>query len=184
MNYSTSGFPVLHYLLEFDQTHIYSVSDANQPSHPLSPLSPPALNLSQHQGLFHWVSQFFASGGQSIGASASASVFPMNIHGWFPLGLTGLISLQSKGLSRVFSDCGYLSKLLSNTRIWEWGSNFANSSDCAGEMGNWILCMCVNILIFKQWSKLFLYYIRILSSWTNISIGQSSLLGPILWPLA
>ena len=49
-------------------------------------------------------SQFFASGGQSIGASASASVLPMNIQDWFPLGLTGLISLQSKGLSRIFSN--------------------------------------------------------------------------------
>ena len=49
-------------------------------------------------------SQFFASGGQSIGASASALVLPMNIQDWFPLGLTGLISLQSKGLSRVFSN--------------------------------------------------------------------------------
>ena len=49
------------------------------------------------------VSQFFASGGQSIGVSASASVLPMNIQDLFPLGLTGLISLQSRGLSRVFS---------------------------------------------------------------------------------
>ena len=49
------------------------------------------------------VSQLFASGGQSIGASASASVLPMNIQGWFPLELTGLTSLQSKGFSRVFS---------------------------------------------------------------------------------
>ena len=49
-------------------------------------------------------SQFFASGDQSIGASASASVLPMNIQGWFPLGWTGWISLQSKGLSRVFSN--------------------------------------------------------------------------------
>ena len=48
--------------------------------------------------------KIFTSGGQSIGASASASVLPMNIQGWFPLGLTGLISLQSKGLSRVFSN--------------------------------------------------------------------------------
>ena len=48
------------------------------------------------------MSQFFASGGQSIGASASASVLPMNIQDWFPLGWTGWISLQSKGLSRVF----------------------------------------------------------------------------------
>ena len=50
------------------------------------------------------VSWFFASGGQSIGASASASVLPMNIQGWFPVELTGLIFLQSKGLSRVFSN--------------------------------------------------------------------------------
>ena len=50
------------------------------------------------------MSQFFASGGQSIGVSASASVLPMNIQDWFPLGWTGWISLQSKGLSRVFSN--------------------------------------------------------------------------------
>ena len=50
------------------------------------------------------MSQLFASGGQSIGVSVSASVLPMNIQGWFPLGWTGLISLQSKGLSRVFSN--------------------------------------------------------------------------------
>ena len=50
------------------------------------------------------MSQFFASGSQSIGLSASASVFPMSIQDWFPLGWTGRISLQSKGLSRVFSN--------------------------------------------------------------------------------
>ena len=50
------------------------------------------------------MSQLFASGGQNIGASASASILPMNIQDWFPLGLTGLISLLSKGLSRVFSN--------------------------------------------------------------------------------
>ena len=50
------------------------------------------------------MSQFFASGGQSIGVSASASVLPTNIQDWFPLGWTGWISLQSKGLSRIFSN--------------------------------------------------------------------------------
>ena len=50
------------------------------------------------------MSQFFTSGGQNIGASASASVLPMNIQYWFPLGLTGLISLQCEGLSRIFSN--------------------------------------------------------------------------------
>ena len=65
-------------------------------------LSPPAFNLSQHQGLFQRVSS--SHGGQSIEVSASASVLPMNIQDWSFLGLTGLISLQSKGLSRVFSN--------------------------------------------------------------------------------
>ena len=88
-------------LPEFTQTHVHLVSDSIQPSHPL--LSPsPAFNHSQHQGFFP-MSQFFTSGGQSIGVSASASVLPMNIQYWFPLGWTGWISLQSKGFSRVFS---------------------------------------------------------------------------------
>ena len=56
MNCSTPGLPVHHQLLESTQTHVHWVSDAIQPSHPLSSPSPPALNLSQHQGLFQWVS--------------------------------------------------------------------------------------------------------------------------------
>ena len=193
MDCSTPGFPVHHQLPEFTQTHIHQVDDAIQPFHPLSSHSPPAFNLSQHQGLLKWVpllstwnyhnivnwlysiiksvqfsrsvmpnslwphwlqharlpcpspiprtclnscplsqwhpptisssvitfssclqswpasesfpvSQFFASGGQRIETSASASVLAMNIQDWFPLVLTGLISWQSKGLSRVFSN--------------------------------------------------------------------------------
>ena len=68
---STPGLPVLHCLLELAQTHVHWVSDAIQPSHLLSPPSPLALRLSQHQGSFP-VSQFFALGGQSIRASALA----------------------------------------------------------------------------------------------------------------
>jgi len=56
MDWSMLGFPVLHYLLEFSQTHVHSVRDDIQSSHPLSPTSPPALNLPQHQGLFQRVS--------------------------------------------------------------------------------------------------------------------------------
>ena len=103
MDCSTADLPVHQQLPEFTQTHVHGVSDAIQPSHPLSSPSPPALNLSQHQGLFQ-MSQLFTSGGQSIGLSASASVLPMNIQDWFSLGWTGWISLQSKGLSRVFSN--------------------------------------------------------------------------------
>ena len=103
MDCSTPGLPVHHQLPEFSQTHVYWVSDAIQPSHPLSSPSPPAFNFSQHQGLFP-MSWLFASCGQSIGVSASTSVFPMNIQSWFPLGLIGLISLLSQGVSRVFSN--------------------------------------------------------------------------------
>ena len=97
---SMPGFPILQSLLEFAQTHVHWVSDAIQSSHLRSPTSP-VLSLSQHQSLP--MSQLFTSGGQSIGASTSASILPVNIQGWFPLGFTGLISLQSRGLSRVFS---------------------------------------------------------------------------------
>ena len=95
MGYSMPGFPVFQYLQEFAQIHVQWVSDVIYPSHPLLPPSLLALNLSQHQGLFQWVS----SGGQSI--EASASVLPMNIQVWFPLGLTGLSSLLFKGLSSL-----------------------------------------------------------------------------------
>ena len=67
------------------------------------PQSPFALSVSQHQDLF-LMSLLFASSDQSIGASALASVLPMDIQNCFPLGLTGLISLLPKGLSRVFSN--------------------------------------------------------------------------------
>ena len=63
------------------------------------------------------VSQFFASSGQRIGVSASAWVLPMNIQDWFPLGLTGLISLQSKGLSRVFSNTTLPASLDNQKRV-------------------------------------------------------------------
>ena len=56
MNRSTPGLPVHYQLPEFTQAHVHWVGDAIQPSHPLSSLSPPVLNLSQHQGLFQWVS--------------------------------------------------------------------------------------------------------------------------------
>ena len=109
MDCSTPDFPVLHHLLECAQTHVHWVGDAIPPSHPLSSPSPPAFSLSQHQGLFP-VSQFFASGGQGIGASASASVLPMNTQGWFSLGWTGWISLLSKGSADMF---------MSKTLRWE-----------------------------------------------------------------
>ena len=102
MNCSTPGLPVHHQLPEFTQTHIHRVGDAIQPSHPLSPPSPPAPNPSQHESFP--MSQFFAWGGQSTGVSALASFLPKNTQDRSPLEWTGWISLQSKELSRVFSN--------------------------------------------------------------------------------
>ena len=102
MDCSTPGFPVLCCLLEFAQTHVHRADDAIQPSHPLLSPSPPAFNLSQHQGLFQWVGSLHQVA-KVLEFQLPSSVLPMNIQGWFPLGLTGLI-LQSKGLSRVFSN--------------------------------------------------------------------------------
>ena len=98
MDRSIPDFPLLYYLPEFAQTHVRWVGDAIQPFHPLSS---PSLLPSVFPITWSFpVSQLFGSGGQSTGASASASVLPMNLQGWFPLGLTGLISMQPKGLSR------------------------------------------------------------------------------------
>ena len=92
---SMPGFPFLHHLPELAQTRVHRVVSS------VIPFSS-WLQSFPESGSFP-ISQFFPSGGQSIGASAPASVLLMNIQSWFSLGLTGLI-LQSKGLSKVFSN--------------------------------------------------------------------------------
>ena len=94
------GFPVHHQLPELAQTHVRRVGDAIQLSHPLLSPSPSAFNLSQHQGLFQWVGSSHQVA--KVLEFQFQHVFPMNIQDWSPLGLTGLISLQSKGLSSLF----------------------------------------------------------------------------------
>ena len=104
-----------HTRLPFPSPTPWSCSNScpsNRWCHPT--ISPPVVPFSSclqsfpASGSFQ-MNQFFASSGQSIGVSASASVLPKNIQGWFPLGFTGLISLLSKGLSRFFS----------STTIWK-----------------------------------------------------------------
>ena len=102
MDYSTPGFPVLHHFPQLTQTHVYWVGDAFQPSHSVVPFSS-CLQYFPASGSF-LMGWFFTLSGQSIRASASASVLPMNSQDWFPLGWTGWISLLSKGPSRVFSN--------------------------------------------------------------------------------
>ena len=102
INCSTPRLPVHHHLPEFTQTHVHQVGDAIQPSHPLSPPFPPASNppsirvFSNESTLcMRWWKYW----------SFNFSIIPSkNTQGWFPLELTGWISLKSKGLSRVFSN--------------------------------------------------------------------------------
>ena len=102
MNCSTPGFPVLHHLPELAETHVYRVGNAIQPSHPLSSPSSPAFTLSKHLGLFLWVSS----------SHQVAKVLELQLQnqssneylGLISFQIDWLISLQSKGLSRVFSN--------------------------------------------------------------------------------
>ena len=104
------GSSVPYYVPEFAQIHVHWLSQWCHPAISSSVIPFSCLQSFPASGSFpmSWV---FASGGPSIGASASATVLPMTIQGWFTLGLTGLISLQSKGLSRVFS----------STTVWRFG---------------------------------------------------------------
>ena len=103
MDCSMPGLPVYHQLPEFTQTQC----SLNRWCHPAISSSVIPFSSCLHSlpasGSFP-VSQLFAWGGQSIGVSASTSVLPMNTQDWSPLGWTGWIPLQSKGLSRVFSN--------------------------------------------------------------------------------
>ena len=103
MDHSMSGLPAHHQLLEFSQTHVHWVRDAIQPSHPLSSTSPPTFNLSQHQGVFSNKSALRIRWPKYW--SFSFSISPSNEHpGLISFRMDRLELLQSKGLSRVFSN--------------------------------------------------------------------------------
>ena len=102
MDCSTPGLPVHHQFPELTQTHVHWVGDAMQPSHPLSSPSPPAFNLSQHQGLFQWVSSSHQVA-KAIYWSFSFSISPSNEHpGLISFRMDWLDLLAVQGLSRVF----------------------------------------------------------------------------------
>ena len=109
MDCSTPGFPVHHQLPKLTQTYVHWVSDAIQSSHPLSSPSPPTSKLSQCQGLFKWVSS----------SHQVAKVLEIQLQ-ITPLGWTGWISLQSKGLSRVFSNTTVQKHQFFGSHIHTW----------------------------------------------------------------
>ena len=127
---SRPGFPVHHLLPEPAQTHVRRVRDAMQPSHPLSSPSPLIFSLSQHQGLSQWVSSLHqvAKVSELQNFRTRNHVLPMNIEDWFLLGWNGVIFLQSKALSRVFSNTtvqkhqffGTQLSICSNSHIHTW----------------------------------------------------------------
>ena len=102
MNRSTPGLPVHHQHPKVTQTHVHRVGDAIQPSHPLLSPSPPAPNPSQHQSLFKWVNSSHEVA--KVLEFPLASFLPKKSQGWSPSEWTGWISLQSKWLSRVYSN--------------------------------------------------------------------------------
>ena len=117
MDCSTPGFPVLHYLLEFAQTHVHRVSEAIQPSHPLLPSSF-VFNLIPASGSSLISRLFTISDGQNIVASVSASVLPMNIQGWFPLGFSGWSCCPRDSQESPSAQCN----LKTCVRWWEYKS--------------------------------------------------------------
>ena len=118
MDCNTPGLPIHHQLLEFTQTHVHWVSDAVQPSHPLLSPFPPTFPLSQHQDLLNesvlcirWPTYW----------RCSFSISPCNEHsGWSPSEWTGWISLQSKGLSRIFSNTTVQKHQFFGTQLSLW----------------------------------------------------------------
>ena len=128
MDCSMPGFPVLHYLPELTQPHVHWFGDAIQPSCPLSAISSSVIPFSSRlqsspaSGSF-LMSQLFTSSGQSIGASTSASNLPMKFQGQFSLGLTDLISFQSKGLLRFFSNTAVQKHQFFDTQPSSWSNS-------------------------------------------------------------
>ena len=104
MNCSMPGLHVHHQLPEFTQTHVHQVSQWCHPAISSSAVPFSSCPQSLPDSESFPMSQLFGRGGQSIRLSASQEVLPMNTQDWSPLGWTGWISLQSKGLSRVFSN--------------------------------------------------------------------------------
>ena len=166
MNCSMPGFLVLHYLQKFAQTHVHWVNDAIQPCQALSPPSP-VFNLSLHQGLFKWASSLNQVA-KSTEASASASVLPMNTQGWFSLGLTGLISLLSKELWRVFSSTTAWKHQFFGTQPSLW----SNSHMTTGK----ITAFTIGTFVGKEMSLLFNMMSRLVIAF----LPRSKWL-PILW---
>ena len=166
---SMPGFRVHHHLQELPQNHVHRVEWC----HPTisSSVVPSSSCLQSFPASASFpVSQFFTSGGQSIGASASTSILPRNIQDWFPLGLIGLISLQSRGLSRVFSNTSSKASILQHSAFFVvWLSHPYMTTGKTIALTRQIFVGKVMSLLFNMLSSLVITFLprskRLLISW-------------------
>ena len=183
VDWGMPGFPVLHYF------RVCSISGSLSPwCHPIisSSVVPFSSCLQSFlaSGSF-LMSQLFALGGQSIGASASASVLPMNIQDWIPLGLTGLISLHSKGLSRVFSNTTVPKHQFFGVQpsLWFNSQNHTWLPEKTVALTIWtsvdkVMSLLFNMLFklvraFLPSSKRFLYFMAAVTIWSDFGASQN-----------
>ena len=178
-----------------------------QPSRLLHPWDFPgkSTGMGRH-GLLQWGSlprsKFFASGSQSTGASASASVLPVNIQDWFPLGLTGLTSLQFKGLSRIFSNTTVQKYQFFGTQPSLWSNYHICTTGKTIALIRWTFVSKVMPLLFNMLSRLVIALCprnkRLLISWLQspsevilepkkrksitVSIVSQSICHGVMWP--
>ena len=168
MNHSMPGLPVHHQLPESTQTYTHRVGDAIQPSHPLvvpfisCPQSLPASGSFPRSQLFAW-------SGQSVGVSASTSVLPVNTQDWSPLGWTGWISLQSKGLSRVSSNTTVQKHQFFGAQLSSQSNSHIHTTGKTIAWTRWTFVGKVMSLLFNMLSRLVITFLprskRLLISW-------------------
>ena len=142
---SMPGLPVPHQLQEFTQTHVHWVGDTIQPSHPLLSPSPPTFNLSQHQGLSQWVSSLHQVT-KVLELQLQHQSFQWIFRVDFSLGLTGLVSLLSKGLSGLLQPHNLKHQFFGTQH-----SLWSNSHTCPGKT----IALAIQTFIGKVTSLLF-----------------------------
>ena len=165
---STWGFPVHHQLPELAQTHVPRVSDAIQPSHPLSSPSPPTFNPSQHQGLYQWVSSLHQVA-KVLELQLQPQSFQWIFQDWLPLGLTGLIAVQGIPKSLLQHLSSKASILQCSAFFMDQLSHPYMTTGKTIALTRWPIVDKVMSLLFTMLSRLFITFLprskRLLISW-------------------
>ena len=159
MNCSTPGFPILHYLLDLAQTHVHWVGDSIQPSNPLSSPSPPAFNLSQHQGLSQWVCSFHQVA-KVLELQFQPSIPTVNIQRWFPLGWLDLLAVQGTLKSLLHHHSSKASILQSSAFFMVQLSHPYTTTEKTIALTRWIFVSKIMSLLFNTLSRFVIAFLR------------------------